>query len=90
MKTFLEWMEGGHGIEGWDKMPRDQRELIHYHRAAEAYRHATYEYEALLERLLRELEKTMMCGGIADKYGIELRAVEREVRRMLAGVPPPL
>jgi len=90
MKTFLEWMEKGHEIEGWDNMPRSQRELISYHREAEAYRQATMDYKNLLERLLGELEQTMMCGGIAKKYRIELGGAEREVKHMLAKIPPSL
>ena len=76
MKTFNEWMESSETIRGWKDMPRDQKELIHYHRLSEKYGSQYDKCLSLMEGLLGELERSFVCRGVADKYRKRLRQLK--------------
>ena len=76
MKTFNEWMESSETIRGWKDMPRNQKELIHYHRLSEKYGSQYNPPLPPLAGLLRALHHSLMCRGVADKYRKRLRQLK--------------
>jgi len=70
MKSFKEWREEVEveNVPGWEKMPKSQKELIHYHRLSEKYRSESYQYSDLIEKILGDLEGSLLCSGVATKY----------------------
>lgn len=81
MKSFKQWREEVENIRGWDKMPKPQKELIHYHRLSEKYASELRQCGGLIHDILMDLERSFACRGMADKYRKEWDKMNAEFRK---------